>query len=174
MVSEPAMSVEAAERELAEKAAGNGTAAKESAAKMAGVPKGADSKPAKPKGLLPFTVITICYLLFTVTDGAMRMIVLMHAYTAGFSAMQVAIMFTLYELAGVVTNLAAGLAGARWGIKCTLLTGLVLQLVSYGLLFGWQEDWPQAEAIIYVTVAQMFGGIARTSRSSVARRSQSS
>jgi hypothetical protein len=161
---EAALSVVAAERGLAEKAAGNGTVAKESAGKMAGVPKGdADSKPAKPKpkGLLPFTVITICYLLFTVTDGAIRMIVLMHAYTAGFSAMQVAIMFTLYELAGVVTNLAAGLAGARWGIKCTLLTGLVLQLVSYGLLFGWQEDWPQAEAIIYVTVAQMFGGIAK-------------
>lgn len=52
-----------------------------------------------------------------------RMIVLLHAYNLGFSAWQVAIMFSLYELAGVVTNLLAGLMGARWGIKTTLLTG---------------------------------------------------
>ena len=87
--------------------------------------------------LRPFVVISISYLLFTVTDGAIRMIVLLHAYNAGFSAMQVATMFTLYELAGVVTNLVAGFAGARLGIKCTLLTGLTLQLVSYGMLFAW-------------------------------------
>lgn len=47
--------------------------------------------------LRPFAVISISYLLFTVTDGAIRMIVLLHAYAGGFSAMQVAIMFTLYE-----------------------------------------------------------------------------
>jgi hypothetical protein len=50
----------------------------------------------------------------------------------------VAIMFTLYELAGVVTNLAAGMMGARWGIKWTLLTGLTLQLAGIGMLYGWQ------------------------------------
>jgi len=110
---------------------------------------------------MPFAVISISYLLFTVTDGAIRMIVLLHAYQKGFSALQVALMFTLYELAGVLTNLAAGVAGAKWGIQCTLVTGLSLQLVAYGLLFGWQDDWSQTEAIIYVTVAQMFGGIAK-------------
>jgi MFS family permease len=51
------------------------------------------------------------------------MIVLLHAYHLGFSAWQTAIMFTLYEVAGVVTNLLAGAMGARWGIKSTLLTG---------------------------------------------------
>jgi len=66
-------------------------------------------------------------------------------------------MFTLYELAGVVTNLGAGLMGARWGIKSTLLSGLSLQLVAYALLFGWNDEWTQAESIVYVTVAQMFG-----------------
>jgi len=75
--------------------------------------------------------------------------------------MQVATMFTLYELAGVVTNLAAGFLGAKWGIRFTLICGLTLQLVSYGLLFGWQDDWSQTQAIIYVTVAQMFAGIAK-------------
>jgi MFS family permease len=53
------------------------------------------------------------------------MIVLLHAYNLGFSAWQTAIMFSLYELAGVVTNLLAGLMGARWGIKTTLLTGVL-------------------------------------------------
>ena len=91
--------------------------------------------------LLPFAVISITYLLFTVTDGALRMIVLLHAYNQSFSAMQVATMFTLYECAGVVTNLAAGFAGARWGIRVTLVTGLCLQLLAYGMLFGWQEEW---------------------------------
>uniref|UniRef100_A0A7S0JEI9 Uncharacterized protein n=1 Tax=Calcidiscus leptoporus TaxID=127549 RepID=A0A7S0JEI9_9EUKA len=110
---------------------------------------------------MPFVVISVSYLLFTVTDGAMRMIVLLHAYQKGFTALQVALMFTLYELAGVVTNLGAGLAGAKWGIKCTLVTGLSLQLVAYALLFGWQEEWDDLSAIVYVTVAQMFGGIAK-------------
>jgi hypothetical protein len=50
--------------------------------------------------LKPFVVISLSYLLFTTTDGAIRMIVLLHAYNSGFSAWQVAIMFTLYELAG--------------------------------------------------------------------------
>mmetsp|Transcript_8222 Transcript_8222/g.17324 ORF Transcript_8222/g.17324 Transcript_8222/m.17324 type:complete len:667 (-) Transcript_8222:262-2262(-) len=111
--------------------------------------------------LRPFVIISIAYLLFTVTDGAIRMIVLLHAYHKSFSALQVALMFTLYELAGVFTNLAAGLMGAKWGIRFTLIVGLCLQLLSYGLLFGWQDGWSDETAIAYVTVAQMFGGIAK-------------
>jgi len=65
------------------------------------------------------------------------MIVLLHAYNLGFSAWQTAIMFTLYEVAGVVTNLLAGLMGARWGIKSTLLTGLTLQLAGIGECRHW-------------------------------------
>lgn len=57
------------------------------------------------QALRPFVIISTSYLLFTITDGAIRMIVLQHAYNKSFSAMQVAIMFTLYELAGVFTNL---------------------------------------------------------------------
>lgn len=111
--------------------------------------------------LRPFVIISITYLLFTVTDGAIRMIVLLHAYNKNFSALEVAIMFTLYELAGVFTNLAAGMMGARWGIRFTLIMGLCLQLLSYGLLFGWQDDWSKQTAMIYVTIAQMFAGIAK-------------
>lgn len=51
--------------------------------------------------------------------------------------------------------------GAKWGIKFTLICGLTLQLFSYALLFGWQDDWTKQQAIIYVTIAQMFAGIAK-------------
>lgn len=113
------------------------------------------------EALRPFVIISSSYLLFTVTDGAIRMIVLLHAYSKNFSALEVAIMFTLYELAGVFTNLAAGILGAKWGIKLTLICGLVLQLFAYGLLFGWNDDWSKTQAIIYVTFAQMFAGVAK-------------
>jgi MFS family permease len=142
------------------------------------------------RALRPFVIISSSYLLFTITDGAIRMIVLLHAYNKGFSALEVAIMFTLYEFAGVVTNLVAGFMGAKWGIKVTLIAGLLLQLVSYGMLFGWNDDWDKktgtrinnmlfvqeiyfrsmsfnfdyvnlCTAIIYVTIAQMFAGIAK-------------
>jgi hypothetical protein len=116
---------------------------------------------ATSQALRPFVIISSSYLLFTITDGAVRLIVLLHAYNKSFSALEVAFMFTLYELAGVVTNLAAGIMGARWDIKLTLISGLTLQLVSYGLLFGWQDDWTKPQAILYVTVAQMFAGIAK-------------
>lgn len=111
--------------------------------------------------LFPFVIISIAYLLFTVTDGAIRMIVLLHAYNKGFSAMDVAVMFSFYEMAGVVTNVMAGMVGARWGIKTTLLIGLSIQLVAFGMLFGWQNDWSKWEAIIYVTVSQTLSGIAK-------------
>jgi hypothetical protein len=51
--------------------------------------------------------------------------------------------------------------GAKWGIKFTLIAGLSLQLFSYSLLFGWKDDWSRTKAIFYVTIAQMFAGIAK-------------
>ena len=111
--------------------------------------------------LRPFVVVSSSYLLYTITDGAIRMIVLLHAYRKGFSAMEVAIMFTLYEVAGVVTNLLAGIAGSRWGIQRTLLFGLVLQLAGIGSLYAWSDSWSKAVAIAYVTGSQMLCGIAK-------------
>ena len=58
-----------------------------------------------------------------------------------------------------MTNLLAGLMGSRWGIKWTLLSGLSLQLVGISVLYGWQDDWAQAnnrwKAIVFVTCAQV-------------------
>ncbi|GLC44908.1 hypothetical protein PLESTB_001687900 [Pleodorina starrii] len=115
--------------------------------------------------LRPFVIISLSYLLFTTTDGAVRMIVLLHAYRSGFSAWQVAIMFSLYETAGVVTNLAAGMMGAKWGIKWTLLSGLSLQLAGISMLYGWRDGWSVPEnrwkGILFVTCAQLLCGVAK-------------
>jgi len=137
--------------------------------------------------LYPFVIIAITYLLFTITDGAVRMIVLLHgkccvylvstqskyclpvrrqcdrcaAYQNNFSALDVAIMFSFYEAAGVLTNLAAGLLGAKWGIKTTLVSGLSMQLVAFAMLFAWQNDWSKISAIVYVTVSQVLSGVAK-------------
>eukprot|EP00899_Mesostigma_viride_P013176 jgi/Mesvir1/2185/Mv16690-RA.2 len=111
--------------------------------------------------LKPFVIVSLSYLLFTITDGAVRMIVLLHAYNKKFSSFEVAIMFTLYELGGVFTNLLAGVAGARWGIRLTLVTGLTLQLGGLGMLYGWQDHWTKVEAIIYVLFAQLLSGVSK-------------
>ena len=107
---------------------------------------------ATSRALRPFVIISSSYLLFTITDGAMRMIVLLHAYNKSFSALEVAIMFTLYELAGVFTNLAAGFMGAKWGIKYTLISGLTLQLVSFGYVV-----YPPMLLCVIVYVCNAYG-----------------
>lgn len=62
-------------------------------------------------------------------------------------SLQVACMFSMYEVAGVGTNLVAGLLGAKWGIRWTLLAGLTLQLVGLAALFGWQVRRPVVTAM---------------------------
>jgi MFS family permease len=119
------------------------------------------AKAADRAALKPFAIISSSYLLFTITDGAVRMVVLLHANAKGFTALEVAAMFSLYELAGVATNLAAGIAGDRYGLRATLLAGLVLQLAGFAMLLGWSDDFERTTAIAYVTLAQMLCGIAK-------------
>ena len=76
------------------------------------------SQAARSKALRPFVIISSSYLLFTITDGAMRMIVLLRAYQKEFSTLQVAIMFTLYEFASVFTNLVSYIFNIRPVGRC--------------------------------------------------------
>ena len=70
-------------------------------------------------------------------------------------------MFSLYELAGVATNLLAGMAGATWGLRTTHVSGLAVQFLGIAMLCGWQDSWSKPTAILYVTLAQMLNGIAK-------------
>ena len=132
-----------------------------SATRARAMDDGRAAREAKKTFLGPFAVISISYVLFTMTDGAVRMLVLMHAYARGFEAMEVATMFTLYELCGAATNLCAGVAGARFGVRQTLCAGLGLQVVGLGMLFAWDDGWSKREAIAFVTVAQAICGVAK-------------
>ncbi|KAK9797051.1 hypothetical protein WJX73_008033 [Symbiochloris irregularis] len=122
-------------------------------------PKAASSS--RMGGLGPFAVMTLAYVLFTTTDGGVRVIVLLHAYQQGITALALAAIFSGYELAGVIVNLLAGVAGARWGFKATLVAGLSFQLCSLAMLMGWQDNWNNLQAIVFITIAQILNGIAK-------------
>jgi hypothetical protein len=85
---------------------------------------------ARPEGLSAYIAVTAAYWAFMLTDGALRMLVLLHFHTLGFSPVQLAYLFVLYEIAGVVTNLSAGWIAARFGLTRTLYAGLGLQVVA--------------------------------------------
>ncbi|MEM6423472.1 MAG: MFS transporter, partial [Pseudomonadota bacterium] len=83
------------------------------------------ARPANPLGA--YIAVTAAYWAFMLTDGALRMLVLLHFHTLGFSPVQLAYLFLLYEFMGVVTNLSAGWIAARFGLTSTLYAGLLLQ-----------------------------------------------
>ncbi len=84
------------------------------------------------RSLREYAVVTGAYWVFTVTDGALRMLVLLHLHGLGYTPIQIASMFLFYEFFGVVTNLVGGWVGARIGLTSTLFAGLALQIVAVG------------------------------------------
>jgi MFS family permease len=105
-----------------------------------------------------YAVVTGAYWADTLTDGAIRMLVLFYFYQLGYSPFQVASLFLFYELFGIITNLFGGYLGARFGLKTTLFLGLGAQLVALSLL----AFAPPALLIVpYVMLAQALSGIAK-------------
>jgi predicted MFS family arabinose efflux permease len=111
--------------------------------------------------LRSYAVVTASYWGFTLTDGALRMLVLLHFHTLGYSPFQLAALFLLYELFGVVTNLLGGWIGSRTGLKVTLFSGLGLQIVALVSLSALSTQWHQAVQVAYVVAAQGLAGIAK-------------
>ncbi|CBJ30465.1 putative membrane transporter (ISS) [Ectocarpus siliculosus] len=114
----------------------------------------------------------LSYNGYTVTDGALRLIVLLHAADLGFNAIEIAFMFSAYEVAGVFTNLFGGVAGSKYGLRFTLLTSLVLQIICLSaltqtepVLGDLREATPGSrrylEATIYITAWQALAGVAK-------------
>lgn len=81
-----------------------------------------------------YATVTAAYWAYTLSDGALRMMVLLHLHELGYSPLQIVSMFLAYEICGVVTNLLGGYLAARSGLRLTLLLGLVLQVVACAVL----------------------------------------
>ncbi|PUA27832.1 MAG: MFS transporter [Cellvibrio sp. 79] len=81
-----------------------------------------------------YAIVTGNYWAFTLTDGALRMLVVLHFYQLGFNPLQIASLFLFYEIFGVVTNLAGGYLGSRIGLNKTMNIGLALQVVALMML----------------------------------------
>ncbi len=115
----------------------------------------------KPDGLSAYIAVTAAYWAFMLTDGALRMLVLLHFHTLGFSPVQLAYLFVLYEIAGMVTNLSAGWIAARFGLTSTLYAGLGVQVVALVALAQLDPSWSIAASVAFVMFVQGASGVAK-------------
>jgi MFS family permease len=109
------------------------------------------------RNLRDYAVVTGTYWVFTLTDGALRMLVLLHLHGLGYSPLEIASLFLLYELSGVITNLIGGWLGARYGLRSTLFSGLSLQIAAFALLAAGAADL----TLPLVMLAQAMSGTAK-------------
>jgi MFS family permease len=112
-------------------------------------------------GLRSYLIVTAAYWGFTLTDGALRMLVLLHFHTLGYTPFELALLFVLYEFMGVVTNLLGGWIAARFGVKLTLSSGLSLQVFALLALSLLSPDWSKAASVMFVLAVQGVSGIAK-------------
>jgi predicted MFS family arabinose efflux permease len=108
-----------------------------------------------------YAVVTASYWGFTLTDGALRMLVLLHFYSLGYTPFMLAFLFLLYEAAGIFANLGGGWLAARFGIPRMLMTGLALQIAGLLLLSGLDPTWGAALSVTWVVAAQGIAGVAK-------------
>jgi MFS transporter, APGE family, 1-arseno-3-phosphoglycerate exporter len=104
-----------------------------------------------------YLIVTFAYWVFTLTDGALRMLVLLHLHAQGYTPITLASIFLLYEFFGITTNFTAGWVGARFGLKSTLWSGLSLQILATSV-FAWQAA---SLTVPLVIAMQGLSGIAK-------------
>ncbi len=108
-----------------------------------------------------YALVTAGYWAFTLTDGALRMLVLLHFHELGYSPVAIAFLFLAYEFMGILTNLLGGWVGSRTGLNRTLVAGLGLQIVALAALTFTQPDWATWATVTYVMAAQAASGVAK-------------
>ncbi|YCM43237.1 organoarsenical effux MFS transporter ArsJ [Verrucomicrobiaceae bacterium 227] len=108
-----------------------------------------------------YALVTAAYWGFTLTDGALRMLVLLHFHERGLSAIQLAFLFLLYEFFGILTNLFGGWLASAKGLKITLTTGLFLQILSLVFLSVTNPAWELWVAVSYIMGTQALSGVAK-------------
>lgn len=119
------------------------------------------SSAAAQSGLRQYLLVTSAYWGFTLTDGALRMLVLLHFFKLGFSPFTLAFLFLLYEAAGIVANLLGGWLATRFGITRMLMVGLSTQILGFLLLSAVSPDWSMALSVAWVVAAQGVCGVAK-------------
>jgi predicted MFS family arabinose efflux permease len=113
--------------------------------------------PHQKSPLRQYMLVTFNYWNFTLTDGALRMLVVLYFHQLGYDALTIASLFLFYEFFGVVTNLVGGWLGARLGLNRTMNVGLAMQIVAL-LMLAVPTVWL---TIPWVMAAQALSGIAK-------------
>ena len=104
-----------------------------------------------------YALVTGNYWAFTLTDGALRMLVLLYFHQLGYSPIEIAMLFLFYEFFGIVTNLLGGWLGARLGLNVTMNIGLSIQIAAL-IMLTVPAEWL---SVAYVMLAQAMSGIAK-------------
>ncbi len=117
--------------------------------------------PGAGRGARDYALVTAAYWGFTLTDGALRMLVLLHFYRLGYSPFTLAFLFLLYEAAGVLANLVGGWLATRYGIQRMLVVGLTTQILGFLLLSALQPGWTAVMSVAWVVLAQGVCGVAK-------------
>lgn len=115
----------------------------------------------KGSGLRNYAIVTAAYWGFTLTDGALRMLVLFTFFKLGYSPFTLAFLFLLYEAAGILANMIGGWLATRHGIKRMLIVGLSTQIVGFSVLSAMSPGWEVAFLVTWVVVAQGLCGVAK-------------
>ncbi|EHA1079239.1 organoarsenical effux MFS transporter ArsJ [Photobacterium damselae] len=110
-----------------------------------------------PANVRQYMLVTFNYWNFTVTDGALRMLVVLYFHQLGYSPLEIASLFLFYEFFGVVTNLIGGWLGAKLGLNRTMNIGLALQIIALSMLAVPTDML----TVIWVMLAQAISGIAK-------------
>lgn len=110
-----------------------------------------------PANVRQYMLVTFNYWNFTVTDGALRMLVVLYFHQLGYSPLEIASLFLFYEFFGVVTNLIGGWLGAKLGLNRTMNIGLALQIIALSMLAVPTDML----TVIWVMLAQATSGIAK-------------
>jgi len=108
-----------------------------------------------------YAVVTASYWAFTLTDGALRMLVLLHFFRLGYTPFMLAVLFLLYEAAGIFANLGGGWLATRFGIPRMLSVGLSLQIAGLLILSALDPGWSAAVSVAWVVAAQGIAGVAK-------------
>jgi MFS family permease len=112
-------------------------------------------------GLRNYAIVTAAYWGFTLTDGALRMLVLFTFFKLGYSPFTLAFLFLLYEAAGILANMIGGWLASRYGIKRMLIVGLTTQITGFLILSAMDPGWEVAFLVSWVVIAQGICGVAK-------------